>query len=245
MRTLTIIILTISFYSCNNSKQESEFIDNIKKIDSLRNVMTDSLKTEVLEQINTSIKSGFYDKEIVFENVEEYLYEIPYDKDWTRKQIENIYTTRLKEQETWETETDFDKLTEAFDKLNTLGIVSLHNAGMTRQDGESDCEEIYIELKEKGIQLKGFCYYHWQDIERAVNDGNLFIGFGDFKNNKKEALAVGNQIASTLESFGLKLNWDKTNNTRIEIINLKWQKRFGNENCSNDRAIRKLNDFKN
>ena len=103
----------------------------------------------------------------------------------------------------------------------------------------------YQELKKKGIVAKGFCYYHWQDIERVVDDGNLYIGFGDFKNNEKDALAIGNQIASTLESFGLKLNWDKTINTRIEIINLKWQKRFGNDNCSNDRAITKLNDFKN
>ena len=207
--------------------------------------MTDTLKTEVLEQINTSIKSGFYDKDNVFNNVEDYLYEIQYDKEWTKQQIENIYAARIKEQSSWETITDFDKLTQAFDKLNTSGIISLHNAGMTRQDGEGDCEEIYQELKKKGIVAKGFCYYHWQDIERVVDDGNLFIGFGDFKNNEKDALAIGNQIASTLESFGLKLNWDKTINTRIEIINLKWQKRFGNDNCSNDRAITKLNDFKN
>ena len=207
--------------------------------------MTDSLKSEVLEQITTSIKSGFYDKEIVIENVEDYLYNIPYDKEWTKKQIENIYSARIKEQEDWESITDFDKLAQAFDKLNSNGIISLHNAGMTKQDGEGDCEEIYIELKEKGIEAKGFCYYHWQDIERVVDDGNLFIGFGDFKNNDKDALAIGNQIALTLESFGLKLNWDKTINTRIEIINLKWQKRFGNKNCNNDRAIEKLNEFKN
>ena len=245
MRTLIIIILTISLYSCINQKQDTKAIDQKISIDTLKTSMTDTLKTEVLEQINTSIKSGFYDKDNVFNNVEDYLYEIQYDKEWTKQQIENIYAARIKEQSSWETITDFDKLTQAFDKLNTSGIISLHNAGMTRQDGEGDCEEIYQELKKKGIVAKGFCYYHWQDIERVVDDGNLYIGFGDFKNNEKDALAIGNQIASTLESFGLKLNWDKTINTRIEIINLKWQKRFGNDNCSNDRAITKLNDFKN
>lgn len=207
--------------------------------------MTDTLKTEVLEQINTSVKSGFYDKDDIFNNVEDYLYEIPYDKEWTKQQIETIYLARLKEQESWETVTDFDKVTQAFDKLNTTGIISLHNAGMTRQDGESDCDEIYQELNKKGIIAKGFCYYHWQDIERVVDEGNLFIGFGDFKNTDKDALAIGSQIASTLERFGLNLNWDKTINTRIEIINLKWQKRFENDNSNNERAIENLSNFKN
>jgi hypothetical protein len=245
MRTLTTIILTISFFSCTNTKQDSKAIDKTVSIDTLKTNMTDTLKAEVLEQINTSIKSGFYEKDEIFNNVEDYLYEIPYDKEWTKQQIENIYSARLKDQKSWATVTDFDKLTQAFDKLNILGIVSLHNAGMTRQDGQGDCEEIYQELKKKGIVAKGFCYYHWQDIERVVDEGNLFIGFGDFKNNDKDALAIGNQIASTLERVGLKLNWNKTINTRIEIINLNWQKRFGNDNCSNDRAVKKLSDFKN
>ena len=207
--------------------------------------MTDTLQTDILQQINTLIKSGFYEKDEVFNSVEEYLYEIPYDKEWTKSKIENIYSARVKEQENWQKETDFDKITQAFDKLNSTGIISLHNAGVTRQDGEGDCEEIYEDLKLKGITAKGFCYYHWQDIERVVDDGNLFIGFGDFKKNDKDALEIGNQIALTLESFGLKLEWDKTINTRIKITNLKWQKRLGNENYSNDRAIKKLNELKN
>jgi hypothetical protein len=244
MRTLTIIILIISILSCNNTKQDNKAIDRKIISDTIKRSMTDTLKTEVLEQINTSIKSGFYDKDDIFNNVEDYLYEIPYDKEWTKLQIENIYAARVKEQESWEAVTDFDKLVQTFDKLNSNGIISLHNAGMTKQDGESDCQEIYQEQKKNGIVATGFCYYHWQDIERVVEDGNLFIGFGDFKDNDKDALVVGNQIASTLESVGLKLNWDKTVKTRIEIINLKWQKRFGNDNCSNDRAVKKLRNKK-
>ncbi|MCY7291614.1 MAG: hypothetical protein LH615_05460, partial [Ferruginibacter sp.] len=123
--------MTISFYSCTNPKQGAKNIDKSISNDTLKTNMTDTLKTEILEQINTSIKSGFYDKDEIFNNVEDYLYEIPYDKEWTKQQIENIYATRLKEQKSWETMTDFDKLIQAFDKLNTIGIVSLHNAGMT------------------------------------------------------------------------------------------------------------------
>lgn len=96
----------------------------------------------------------------------------------------------------------------------------------------------------KGIKAKGYCYYHWQDVERVIDDGHLYIGFGDFNKNDKAALEIGNQVATILESQGFRLNWGKTVETRIEITNIKWQKRFGNDNCSYDRAKILLNNTK-
>ncbi len=171
--------------------------------------MTDTTKNDIIEQLNISIKSGFYDKEEIFRNIEDYLYEIPFDQDWTRKQIDSAYADRLKVQATWSAVTDFDKLVQAFDILNSSGIIALHNAGMTKQDGEGDSEEIHVDLLKKGIKTKGFCYYHWQDVERVVDDNHLYIGFGDFNNSDKDALEIGKQVATTLESKGFKLNWVK------------------------------------
>jgi hypothetical protein len=202
--------------------------------------MTDTTKNDIIEQLNISIKSGFYDKEEIFTNIEDYLYEIPFDQEWTKKQIDSAYAVRLREQTSWATVTDFDKLVQAFDKLNSSGIIALHKAGMTKQDGEGDSQEIHEELLKKGIKTSGFCYYHWQDVERVVDDSHLFIGFGDFNKNDKDALEIGKKVAATLESKGFKLNWDKTVETRIEITNINWQKRFGNENCSNENAIKLL-----
>jgi hypothetical protein len=207
--------------------------------------MTDTTKKDILEQVDISIKSGFYDKEEIFTNVEDYLYEIPFDHEWAKQQIDKAYSERLREQSTWPTVTDFDKIVQAFDKLNSSGIIALHNAGMTRQDGEGDSEEIHDDLLKKGIITKGFCYYHWQDVERVVDDSHLYIGFGDFNNNDKDALEIGKQVAAALEEQGFKLNWDNTVATRIEITNIKWQKRFGNDNCSNEKAINLLSHQKN
>jgi hypothetical protein len=136
-------------------------------------------------------------------------------------------------------------LVQAFDKLNSSGIIALHNAGMTKQDGEGDSEEIHDELLKKGIKTKGFCYYHWQDVERVVEDTHLYIGFGDFNNNDQDALEIGRQVAAALKEQGFKLHWDNTVAARIEITNIKWQKRFGNNNCSNEKAINHLSHQKN
>jgi hypothetical protein len=207
--------------------------------------MTDTTKKDILEQVDISIKSGFYDKEEIFINVEDYLYEIPFDHEWAKQQIDKAYSERLKEQSTWPAVTDFDKLVQAFDKLNSSGIIALHNAGMTKQDGEGDSEEIHDELLKKGIKTKGFCYYHWQDVERVVEDTHLYIGFGDFNNNDQDALEIGRQVAAALKEQGFKLHWDNTVAARIEITNIKWQKRFGNNNCSNEKAINHLSHQKN
>lgn len=231
--------MTSLLFSCNNSKHDTENSNTtLFKADNA--VMIDTTKNDIIKQLNTSLKSGFYNKEEIFTNIEDYLYEIPFDHNWTKKQIDSAYADRLKVQATWSAVTDFDKLVQAFDILNSSGIIALHNAGMTKQDGEGDSEEIHEELLKKGIRTKGFCYYHWQDVERVVDDNHLYIGFGDFKNSDKDALEIGKQVAKTLESKGFKLNWNKTVETRIEIANINWQKRFGNENCSNEKAIRLL-----
>ena len=241
MRLLIIISLAIFLLSCNNLKHDKNSVAAKTTViaihkDTTKKVMTDTLKNEVIEEINIDVKSGFYDKSDIFSRVDDYLYEIPFDSNWAKKQIDKIYTTRLKEQSTWQPVTDFDKLAQVFDKLNTTGIIALHNAGMSKEDGEDDCDDIHDELLKQGIKTSGFCYYHWQDIERVVDDGHLYIGFGDFNNNAKDAAAIGKEVATALENKGFKLIWDKTADTRIEITNIKWRKRFGNDNCSYDWA---------
>ena len=241
MRFIIISVFTIFLFSCNNSKHDKRNL-TVDTIDTSKTAMTDTTKRDIIEQIDVYIKSGFYYKEDIFTFVEDYLYEIPFDHVWTKQQIDKAYSDRLRDQLTWPTVTDFDKLVRVFDKLNSSGIVALHNAGMTKQDGEGDCQEIHEALLKKGIKTKGFCYYHWQDIERVVEDSHLYIGFGDFNNNDKEAVEIGKQVAATLEAQGFKLNWNRTVATRIEITNIKWQKRFGNDNCNNEKAINLLSN---
>lgn len=242
MHFTIIITLVILILSCNTTDTKNSA--ETTTIDTNKVTMTDTTKTDILKEIDISVKSGFYDKEDISSNIEDYLYEIPFDHDWTKKQIDKSYSERLKEQSTWPLITDFDKLVKAFDKLNSSGIIALHNAGITKQDGEGDCEDIHDDLLKKGIKTNGFCYYHWQDVARAVQGENLFIGFGDFNNNDKDCLEIGKQVAAALESMGFKLKWDKTIATRIEITNINWQKRFGNDNCSNEKAISILSNTK-
>src|SRR5689334_14199849 len=118
MRITNIIIPTIFFYACNHLKHDPNKSDT-SAFDTSKTVMTDTTKKDILEQINIDIKSGFYDKEEILTNIEDYLDQIPFDHEWTRQQIDNAYSNRLKEQSKWSNITDFDRLVKAFDHLNS------------------------------------------------------------------------------------------------------------------------------
>jgi hypothetical protein len=205
-----------------------------------KNNSMDSLKTEIADEINAFIKSGFFDKEETFENIQDMFYNETLDESWIKQEIDKQYEQRLAEQKTWQPVTDFDRLAAVFDKLNSSGIIALHNAGYTRQDGESDTGEIHAELEKEGIETRGYCFYHTQDMDRAIDGGNLLLAFGDFMENDKLGTDIGKEIVAALQEKGFKTQWNGSIENRIEVVGLKWQKRFGNDNCSNERAIERL-----
>ncbi|WP_217605708.1 hypothetical protein [Chitinophaga sp. GbtcB8] len=77
------------------------------------------------------------------------------------------------------------------DTWNSSGIIALHNAGYTRQDGESDCGHIYSELKAEGITTRGYCFYHTQDLERVIEGHELYVAFGTFEADSGAVAAIG------------------------------------------------------
>lgn len=201
----------------------------------------DTLKDEVADEIGLLVKSGFFNKEETLEQIQDMLYDDPLDEAWIKQEIDKQYEQRLAEQNTWPKETDFDRLTQVFDHLNTSGIIALHRAGITRQDGESDTKDLHDELTLKGIKTRGYCFYHTQDMDRVIDgDNRLFLAFGDFEESDEQGTAIGKEIISALHKKGFKTNWNGSIETRIEVIDMNWQKRFGNDNCSNERAINLL-----
>ena len=202
----------------------------------------DELKEEITDQVRSMIAGGFYDDEEIQENIMDLFYDEVLDEAWLKEEISRQYTARLKEQAAWPQETDFDRLARVFDQLNSSGIIALHNAGYTRQDGESDCGHIYSELKAEGISTRGFCFYHAQDLERVIEGDELYLAFGSFEADSAAVAAIGEEIIKALAAHGFENKWDHTADTRIAVPDIKWLKRFGSENCSEDRAVELLSN---
>jgi hypothetical protein len=197
----------------------------------------DTLKHEIFQQIQLIIQSGFYEKEETIEIIRNTFTERPVDENWLSQEIDKRLEAQLKAQSAWPAVTDFDKLATVFDKLNASGIIALHNTGYTREDGEGDTQELHDELSKKGIRTYGYCFYHTQDMDRAIKGGNLLLAFGDFKGNDETGAAIGRQINNALQDAGFKTKWNFSVDSRIEITGFAWQKRFGNDRCSYERAV--------
>ncbi len=192
--------------------------------------MRQEIKDEAIEQLEKDILFGFENADDLLESISEMFYdEDDFDEEWLKQEIDSRLKKHKADSLKWEKPTDFDRLVKAFDELNKNKIVSLHRAGYTKSDGESDCSEIIDELKELGINAKGYCYYHTQDLERAIGEEKmLFIGFDSYNRNDELAKEVAEKIISVLTDNGFSTKWNGSIDTRIEILNINWKKTVDN-----------------
>jgi len=209
--------------------------------------MTQELKDEALEQIISDIEFGFENEEELFDSICDMFYdEESLDKVWLRKTITENYLAHQKQSLQWARPTDFDRLVNSFDTLIREKIVCLHNAGYTRQDAESDCLETIEALKQSGVNPIGFCYYHSQDLARAIDPTSrtLLLGFDSADQNESNALQIANRIIATLNKNGFEVAWPGTVDQRIEIKNIRWQKVPDNQDWSMQRVLEILSKEK-
>lgn len=176
----------------------------------------------ILDSIKTWVWSGFYTPEEVDEMIDDIL-EDDADEDFLRAQVVPEFERKLAEEASWPAKTDCDCLDTAFETLNSSGIIALQNAGYTMSDGLSDVSEV---LHQRGLSgIKGYCFYHGQDLERAVFGGGLMIAFGSLDDHKTSKAEVGAAVKKTLEDQGLQVEWNGDAQTRLNIPNIDWKRR--------------------
>jgi len=206
--------------------------------------MDEEIKEEALEQVKKEILFGFNNKDEIFDGVIDMFYDVEdFDEEWLKQTIDELYNQHQKESLTWKRPTGFDKLAKAFDELTDNIIVALHKAGYTRSDAECDCMEVIriIDESQEFVPV-GYCYYHTQDLERAVDSelGYLYIGFGCTESSDELWLNYGNTIAEILQKNDLEIEWNGTIDQRIKIININWQKVPDNEDWGMQRVIERM-----
>lgn len=186
------------------------------------------MDAETIGEIRDCARSGFYTREELVTMFCEERYE-PGELD--PGEVEQAVARELaaigEEQKSWPRETDCDRLTQVFEALSAKGIIALENAGYTQSDGYDDAMEIYQDAKDRK-RFAGYCYYHGQDLERAVQGGGLHLSFGpvDPQKEETEGPRVGKMIAEELQRKGFKIKWDGTFKERILIEKLDWKRRY-------------------
>lgn len=178
------------------------------------------------------VKSGFESLDDIIdgaiEAVEEEGWEHEISEQWIRETFTREYEKNLQASKAWSTTTDPIRLAEVFNQLCSKDkILAVHNIGYTNAEAVYDTQDLWEQLEDEDIHPIGYCYYHGQDLERVITDGNLLIGFsGMHENNEKGTIQIGVKVATALENAGFAVKWKNTASDRICIENFNWQNVF-------------------
>lgn len=185
------------------------------------------LSPDTLKEIEAQVRGGFEDRERIIEIFCEEMY-APGELDST--EVEAAVNKAISDHEAakrnWPEVTDCDRLNTVFDAINKRGIIALQNAGYTQSDGYDDFREAYHGLSD-AAHIFGYCFYHGQDLERAVAGDGLYLAFGPVagRAEQTEGPKVGRVIVEELRRAGFEVVWDGTFGQRILIPGFDWKRR--------------------
>ena len=173
----------------------------------------------------TLVWSGFYDRDQAIETV----WDNYFEPDETggaeaEKLIDAEFERKFEAEKSWETETDCDRLDRAFEKLNRTGIIALHNAGYTQSDGISDVGDVWRRGGESPDVI-GYCFYHEQDTENAVEGNGLLLAFGEIRGDQTKAVEIGKKICEKLREENLSFEWNERADERVHLGKIVWRRR--------------------
>lgn len=184
----------------------------------------------IYESIFNQVRMGFLSileiKENIIEEIQDNGFEEEISAKWAYETIEEEYNKLKLESESWEKPTDTEKLIEAFDELCKKNIIALHNAGYTTSDGEYEVVEVERRLRENQVISDGYCFYHEQDLARAISLENpsLYIAFQKVNNSDdKVTLRIGQEVVKVLTDTGFEVEWNEDVSSKILIPNFRWQ----------------------
>ncbi|MBN8607966.1 MAG: hypothetical protein J0L81_13705 [Caulobacterales bacterium] len=144
--------------------------------------------------------------------------------EWAQSIVQEEIARKTAAEAHWPARTDCDRLDEAFSRLDSVGICAVQNAGYTSSDGH---EEVELALDQRGRdRCHGYCFFHGQDLERAIDGHGLMLAFGDLRDDVKRSASVAQQVCSEMRAAGFAVQWNGDVGQRIEITSIDWKRRL-------------------
>ncbi len=176
----------------------------------------------ILDSIHAWVWSGFYSPEEVDQMIDDIL-EADAHEQMLRAAVTPEFAKKLQAEPTWPAVTDCDRLNIVFAALDSRGILCLQNAGYTMSDGHDEANEQLS--KQPSGRYFGYCFYHGQDLERAVKGGGLMLAYDHVNGDVPDKIKVGSAVKEELERNGFVLDWNGTSENRINIPKFDWKRR--------------------
>lgn len=180
------------------------------------------IEAHIRKAIRFWVWSGYYDARAVEEMLPDVL-EDGVDVDSMYAAIPVAFAAKANAENDWPEVTDCDLVDAAFAALEADGVCALQNTGHTQSDGLSDTREA---AQARGApRYQGFCFFHSQDIERALDGRGMYLAFGAFDRTGARTAEIGQRVVKGLTEAGLAVEWDGDERTRV-IPKIEWRRRL-------------------
>ncbi|MEL1244254.1 hypothetical protein AAEO56_08290 [Flavobacterium sp. DGU11] len=189
------------------------------------------------EDIDKKIKSGFFGSNDIISSYSE----IGLDRGELEKYVKE---TAKQHAATVQVSANLLSLKKVFDELSAEGYITLHKAGYTSSDAYDMIDDV---LAETNFKPYGYILYNEQDLNRCLDDGELTLSFGAFRDteqtqsNGKNKVETGAYFKSKLEAEGFIVDWDGSPDRKITILDFDFKNYFDGEDWYYTRSLGILN----
>jgi len=110
-------------------------------------------------------------------------------------------------------------LNTLFENLQDCQIVAVQDCGTTQDEALGDCAEIFRRRATAGDKPIGICFYTRQDLKRAKQTAQLYLGiWGADEGSKAATHRVGKLVIDQAARIGLPVHWDDDPGTRPAVL---------------------------
>lgn len=152
-----------------------------------------------------------------------------FDLAWIQGFAERTMARKRAAEAGWPELTDNDRLDRAFARLNEQGICAVQWAGHDMDEGQEAVVDALREADEAGVaedHYWGVCFFHSQDMDRALDGGGLLLAFDAIGSEvAADMVRVGQGVCEAMKREGLQTEWNGRADQRIELPNFCWQRR--------------------
>ena len=193
---------------------------------------TSEPEAEMRERVEVMVAGGYLPLDQIEFDAADYLtgaYE-ELDDDalaaMAKRLVEVAARSHAEEQASWPEMTDCDRLEAACASLEERGILCGQHTGFTQGDGGSEMMDRVRREREAGRQVRGYAFFHEQDVEGAVQGGGLALAFGRVEGeaNLEPDARIGETVVEHLREHGLTVEWNGESRARL-LVKLRWQRR--------------------
>jgi hypothetical protein len=187
-----------------------------------------SPEQDIRNFVSKRVAEGFDSEEDIVQDTLEYFAD-DFDDDlrlsvMARELASELMTEHLKEERSWPSETDCDRLDKAFEELEAQGIVAKQNFTCCQTCGHAEIWE-EIEQAKADSEVRGYVFYHMQDTDRVLEEGRLYLAYGAVDNSDAASIKVARTIAEVMSVRGFNVDWNGSLDKRICLENLNWLRR--------------------